>query len=448
MPKLWLLFKDENGEEKRVEVDRTPFTVGRHSECDVTILDGRLSREHLRIEREADRFVVSDPGSSNGTTLNGERLNEPAGLRNEDALNLGGGLDIVVEVEAAEPEKTADPFQPAPVDAQMPEADVAVPSGTPAAAASVGVAPQPSAVAASSGGGVPTAFFIVAPLLGIFVLGVVLGAVVLFGGGEKQIAASNTDDYDYTDEDDPSNRKEEDDTPKPIKSATPSSSGTPSNGGPGASSTPASGGTDLPPNGDTGEAAKVERNGAAFVRQIAQNDPRAFLTGEQAAKVNTKVKQFGRSSALADNLNSARRNAAAIKTLAEQKNLRPQFLAVAAMTKLGGSRGDVLQAAQSVAEVYDQLRIQIGNENFDDALLMVAAYDQGAAGESMKLRNMLQDLATKSSEGTRTVRSIWFLQKAGKITPAEYERALNFLAIGTIAQNPKEFGVNAEALRL
>ncbi|NOT48714.1 MAG: hypothetical protein HOP17_13320, partial [Acidobacteria bacterium] len=189
-------------------------------------------------------------------------------------------------------------------------------------------------------------------------------------------------------------------------------------------------------------------NSASFLRQIAQNDPRAFLTGEQAAKVNAKVKQVGRSSALADNLNSARKNAAAIKSLAVSKNLKPEFLAVAAITKLGTSRGDVLQTAQGIADVYDQLGIHIGNENFDDALLMVAAYDQGAAGEPMKMRNMLQDIASKSSEGTRTIRSIWFLEKSGKITSGEYDRALNFLAIGTIAQNPKDFGVNAEALKL
>jgi hypothetical protein len=64
------------------------------------------------------------------------------------------------------------------------------------------------------------------------------------------------------------------------------------------------------------------------------------------------------------------------------------------------------------------------------------------------MRNMLQDLATKSPESSRAIRTIWFLEKQGKITPAEFEFALRFLAIGTITQNPKDFGVNAEALAL
>jgi hypothetical protein len=59
---------------------------------------------------------------------------------------------------------------------------------------------------------------------------------------------------------------------------------------------------------------------------------------------------------------------------------------------------------------------------------------------------MLQDLANKFPESPRAIRTIWFLQKNGKITQSEFDGALNFLAVGTISQNPKEFGVNAEAL--
>ena len=75
----------------------------------------------------------------------------------------------------------------------------------------------------------------------------------------------------------------------------------------------------------------------------------------------------------------------------------------------------------------------------DDCLLMIAAYDQGAAGDFMKMRNMLQDVATKSNAPAREIRSIWFLNKSGKITPQEYELALRFLAAGAIMQAPGEF---------
>jgi pSer/pThr/pTyr-binding forkhead associated (FHA) protein len=449
MRKLWLVFKDEEGEEKRVEVDRTPFTVGRHSECDLTILDGLLSREHLRIERQADKFLASDTRSSNGTTLNGEKLTDPIGLKNEDALNLGGGIKIAVEIEEiAEPDNAPAAEPPQPAGADAPSVGDAASASAPSASAGV---PSASVAGSSGGGGIPMAFFFIAPLLGIFVLAAVIGAIVLFGGDRREVT-SNSGEYGQTEGDDNDipagdDGNEDDDTPKPIKSSTPVSSGTPPLNGPAATPPPPFGGIDLPPTGD-GETAKVERNGAAFLRQAALNDQKAFLTTEQAAAVSATVKRVGKSSALADNINSARKNASAIKTLAASKNLKPQFLAVAALTKLGGSRGDVLQTAQSVVDVYDKLAIHISNENSDDILLLVAAYDQGAAGDFMKMRNMLQQLATKTNVGPRELRSIWYLEKSGNMAKADYERALNFLAIGTIAQNPKEFGVNAEALSL
>jgi hypothetical protein len=44
------------------------------------------------------------------------------------------------------------------------------------------------------------------------------------------------------------------------------------------------------------------------------------------------------------------------------------------------------------------------------------------------------------------MRTIWFLKKQGKISDSEYQFALRFLAIGTIMQNPKDFGVESPAV--
>ncbi len=429
---LWLKFKDENGDKQRVAVDGEVFTVGRHSSNDLTITDSRLSREHIRIEKINGVFIVSDSGSSNGTSINGAKLSGETNLKDGDLLDLGGGLQITAEIEAAVEEPSYTP----------PEADVDLPGQSQASPPVY----APVASARPSGDGIPTSFFILAPALGIIVLVIVGGVMFLFFRDTGPVADDNDNEIVYSDGDD--DTVDDDDTPKPLlKSPTPSTGGTPSNAGTTAIPLTGPGGTETPPP-NLSETAKIEQNGAAFLRRVAQNEPKAFLTGDQAQKVNAKVKQIGKSSALADNINAARKNAVQIKSLAVSKNLTPQFLAVAAITKLGSGRGDIMQAATSVADVYDKLATQIGSELGDDALLMVAAFDQGAAGDTMKMRNMLQDLANKSTEGVRTIRSIWFLQKNGKITQGEFDRALNFLAIGTITQNPKEFGVNAEALTL
>jgi hypothetical protein len=60
---------------------------------------------------------------------------------------------------------------------------------------------------------------------------------------------------------------------------------------------------------------------------------------------------------------------------------------------------------------------------------------------------MLQSLTDKFPESSRRIRTIWFLKENGRITDSQFEFALRFLAVGTISQNPADFGVNAEAVR-
>lgn len=421
MEELWLKFIDTEGRSRRERVGGERFVVGRQSDCDLCIPDGKLSREHVEIERIGYNFIVSDLGSSNGTTLNGASLSGRVALSNGDRLGLGGSIEMTVEF-AAEPTAVG----PTEEDSN---------NGQPAFAPAAALSPQPQ-VNAEPEGGFPMSIFLIAPVLGLLVIVLVGGSIYFFSSGKRQDTIDNSDVvYKSNDDDDPPVNKKtknsDDDTPSNQTSS------------PNASSTP-----DIPPlpsPSNTGEAGKSEVDGAAFLRRIALNDPRAFLTGEQAKLVNDKIKQVT-SSSLADNINSARQNSAKIKSLAEQKSLKPDFLAAAAITKLGGSRGDVLQTAQGMAETFEKLRTPVGNEFASDALLMVAAYDQGAGGDFLKMRNMLQDIATKYPESSRAIRSIWFLHKNSKITDTEYDFALRFLAVGTIMQNPRDFGVNTEAL--
>ncbi len=419
MAELLLKYNDPSGVEREITVRSTKFIVGRHSECDLSISDTRLSREHLLVERYGDVFVITDCGSSNGTMLNDERVEEPKAIKHGDRLELGGfELEILILGE--------DHDKRNPTEA-------AAAAETTSAAASVASAP-------TSETAIPRSLFIIAPLLGVFLL-VALGIIVYITSKNNNSKIDNSN-FEYS--------IDPEESPKPRKTAEPG--GSPSN--PGGADTPLNGTTQsdpgnvaiaVPTPANLNDTGKTEANAAAFLRKAAANDPKAFVTGTQAQLISTKIKTIAASPSLAENLSSARKNASAIKSLASAKNLKPQFLAVAAIAKLGNSRGDVLSTAQSMVDELDQLAIQVGNELGEDCLLMMAAYDRG---DPMKMRNMLQDLATKSSESSRTIRTIWFLQKNGKITQAEFDLALRFLAIGTIAQNPRDFGVNTDGLGL
>ncbi len=74
--------------------------LGRDTACDIVINDGSISTEHAHFTLEfegEDRFVmVSDVGSSNGTFLNGERLEErsPTRLSDQDSLRFGPAVKL------------------------------------------------------------------------------------------------------------------------------------------------------------------------------------------------------------------------------------------------------------------------------------------------------------------------------------------------------------------
>ena len=61
--------------------------LGRHSECHICVNADGISRKHAQIDAEVDGLVVSDLGSSNGTFVNGKKI-ERADLNVGDELRL------------------------------------------------------------------------------------------------------------------------------------------------------------------------------------------------------------------------------------------------------------------------------------------------------------------------------------------------------------------------
>ena len=438
MKEIWLNYRDENGETKRVTVSDEIFLVGRTPENDLPIPDHRLSREHLRLEFYADRFYASDANSSNGTKLNGATLRAATALRDGDRLNLGGAVEIIVETGANN--FNADDFnaeRPATIENQFSANEKIAASNI----ADTNPTANNSAIGKSDSAAIPKAVWLFAPAVGLLVLFSIGGLFWIFSG-EKPIAQS--DDFpSYT----PRPTKSADafetanDAPPPAQKTV-----APNDSKDGNSSATATNNSVAPPK-ISGETEKVEQNGNSFLRRIAQNDPRAFLTGKQAATVGAKIAQFKNSAALAANLQAIAKNAAQFTTLANSKNLKAQFLAAAALAKIGDQRGEPLAVANQMLPALNDLKITLDNKLADDNLLIVAAYERGAAGKPRSLQTTLEALAkTTSNVSPREIRTIWFLQNAGKITDAEFDFAVRFIAIGAIMQNPKDFNVNAEAV--
>lgn len=70
-------------------VTGTPVIVGRAPECDIAVLDERVSRRHAQITGDRDELQIEDLGSRNGTLINGNHITGRITLRDGDLVGLG-----------------------------------------------------------------------------------------------------------------------------------------------------------------------------------------------------------------------------------------------------------------------------------------------------------------------------------------------------------------------
>ena len=87
-------------------VESEVVVIGRASDSDLVIPDRFLSRNHARLYREGDDWLVEDLDSRNGTILNRSLVERPARVRPGDQIRISGS---VISVESTEvPEAAAE----------------------------------------------------------------------------------------------------------------------------------------------------------------------------------------------------------------------------------------------------------------------------------------------------------------------------------------------------
>ena len=70
-----------------ISLDRDVVVVGRHQWCDARIYSPRVSRRHCCLALGRDGVLVRDLGSTNGTRINGQRVDQGV-LRPGDELSI------------------------------------------------------------------------------------------------------------------------------------------------------------------------------------------------------------------------------------------------------------------------------------------------------------------------------------------------------------------------
>jgi hypothetical protein len=77
--------------------------VGRSSECDIVLSDGRASRHHADIRWDGRQWTVVDNRSTNGTYVNGLQVHGPYDLRVGDRITIGETTMVLREHVAQPP---------------------------------------------------------------------------------------------------------------------------------------------------------------------------------------------------------------------------------------------------------------------------------------------------------------------------------------------------------
>jgi DNA-binding NtrC family response regulator len=84
-------------EPRLVQLGHTPIVFGRDPECDVQLETGQASRRHAEVVCVGPVHVLRDLESTNGTTLNGNRIRE-APLAAGSVVRMGDWLGVVTQL--------------------------------------------------------------------------------------------------------------------------------------------------------------------------------------------------------------------------------------------------------------------------------------------------------------------------------------------------------------
>jgi hypothetical protein len=395
-PEVILTLRRRNGADERIPVRGPSFTIGRSAENDLVVDEAGLSRRHALITVSGGSAQVADCGSVNGTRLNGRPVAGAAELRDGDVIELGEGCQIVVSLGAPQ-------VAPVPAASREPVAPRSAPAG-----ADSRVAPAPPAKAMN----VPLiAGAVIVLILLVTVVAVIISQVGKSDSGKDRTVITQAEG-------------------EPTATVEPSVS-------PAGGVSPA----DTPEAGD--EADAVEKAAVQVMRSVS-NDRNYHFPPRALEEIRREVERYRSKPSLPGALGALNSRADELTAFARSEGLKPALLAYHALASTdGGERGDPVAAARQVFPELASVGQTLGTETADSSLIVVAASQiPGGTKKSHPLLAVMRRVVNNPT----TERNVWFLRERGALDADAYAFVVRFLALGVIAENPRQFGVEASAL--
>lgn len=98
-PGITIIVRPSTGKESYRRFFQTEIIIGRHTHCDLSIIDEALSAQHSRISYHHGQWWLEDLNSTNGTFLNTQNLTTPAVVITGDEFKCGNTL-FTINIDA------------------------------------------------------------------------------------------------------------------------------------------------------------------------------------------------------------------------------------------------------------------------------------------------------------------------------------------------------------
>jgi ABC-type multidrug transport system ATPase subunit len=96
-PMFKLILKDGAKAGQEFELSNPEIVVGRESGVDILLSTPAVSRRHARLIRQGDSYAIEDLGSSNGTFVNGQKIDITTALKSGDKIRFGQAVELTFE---------------------------------------------------------------------------------------------------------------------------------------------------------------------------------------------------------------------------------------------------------------------------------------------------------------------------------------------------------------
>lgn len=114
---IWkLTIEDDEGQKTVVPLVRDEYTVGRRDGHTIRLTERNVSRDHARLRKDGETYLIEDLGSYNGVFVNGHRLVEAQRIQPADLVLIGDyRIEAHNEEAAPRPLPSAAPAKPSTV---------------------------------------------------------------------------------------------------------------------------------------------------------------------------------------------------------------------------------------------------------------------------------------------------------------------------------------------